>query len=30
MKVIIIICEGETEVEFCKLLNTYLGYNEYR
>lgn len=30
MKVIVIICEGKTEVEFCKLLNTYLGYNEYR
>lgn len=31
MKTIIIICEGETEVEFCKTnLNEYLGYEKYR
>lgn len=30
MKTIIIICEGETEVEFCSLLNNFLGYENYR
>ena len=30
MKTIIIICEGETEVEFCRLLNEFLGYANYR
>lgn len=29
MKTIIIICEGETEVEFCRLLNEFLGYENY-
>lgn len=30
MKTIIIICEGDTEVEFCKTnLNEYLGYEKY-
>ncbi len=27
MKTIIIICEGDTEKEFCQLLRDYLGYN---
>lgn len=30
MKTIIVICEGPTEVEFCKLLYDYLGYSQYR
>lgn len=30
MKTIIIICEGPTEVEFCSLLNNFLGYTNYR